>query len=249
MLLRNFVDKVRRYGLFQKEEWHGFLITVFILSIIFSFDEWGTAKFDVTEGFANLLLAVIIVFFSVFVHHAAQRAFALWYGFRPEHILWWQGLTFAGLITVFTNGVVKLFPGSALMIHHLPTHRLGFYRYGLNFKSFASIAAVGPGANLVLAGILRIVGEFIGLPAEFVEKAYFFNLLFAGFNALPIPPLDGSRVFYGSRLLYVFVFSSVAAFIVLSLLAGIRSFILAIVIGGLCWLLYYIFFEHGWLFG
>lgn len=246
MVLRNFVDKIYRYGVFQKDEWHGFLITVLVLSIIFSFDEWGTTKFDVSEGFANLLLAFIIVFFSVFVHHAAQRLFALWYGFRPEHILWWQGLTFSGLITVFSNGAVKLFPGSALMIHHLPTHRLGFYRYGLNFKSFASIAAVGPAANLLLAAVVRFVGEFVGLPAEFVAKAYFFNLLFGGFNSLPIPPLDGSRVFYGSRLLYVFVFSSVVAYIVLSLIGGIRSLPLAVVIGGLCWFLYYIFFEHGW---
>ena len=247
MSLRNFVDKVRRYGVFQKEELHDFLITVFVLAVIFSFDEWGVVNFDVSEGFANLLLAVLIIFFSVLVHHVAQRAFALWYGFRPEHILWWQGLTFAGLIAVFTNGVVKLFPSSALMIHHLPTHRLGFYRYGPNFKTFALIAAVGPAANLVLAGVLRIVGEFVGLPAEFIAKAYFFNLVFAGFNALPIPPLDGSRVFYGSRLLYVFVFSAVVSYIVFSLLAGIRSFVLAAFIGGVCWLLFYIFFEHGWV--
>jgi len=239
-------DKIQRYGWFQQEEWRGFLITVLVLAIIFSFDEWGSTSFEVSEGFANLLLAILIVSLAVAVHHAAQRLLALWYGFRPEHILWWQGLTFSAVLTVFSNGNIKFLPGSALMIHHMPTHRLGFYRYGPNFKTFASIAAVGPGANLVLAGILRIAGEATGLPPELVGKAYAFNLLFAAYNLLPFPPLDGSRIFYGSRLLYVFVVSAILGYIVLALAVGIRSIILAVLIGAVAWFLFYVVFEREW---
>lgn len=242
-MLENYFDKIKSYFWFTKDEFKGFVVTVFVLAFIFSFSDWGVQAFDAVVGLQNFAVAFMVVLVSVFVHHSAQRLAALVWGFRAEHILWWQGLTFSALIALFTNGALKLLPGSALMIHHMPVHRLGFYRYGPNFQTFGKIAVFGPLANLVFAVLVRIVGELFVLN---VSKLYFFNLLFAAYNLLPFPPLDGSRIFYASRLLYVFVFSAIVGYVVLALVAGFQSIILALIIGAVGWFLFYVFFEKGW---
>lgn len=246
MSFRNYFDKLNRYFWFQKDELTGFLITVLVLAFIFSFDKWGDKQFDAVVGMFNLFIAVIIVAMSVFVHHAAQRLAALSQGFRAEHILWWQGLTFASLIALFTNGRLKFLPGSALMIHHLPVHRLGFFRYGPKFETFATIATVGPVANLALAAFSRFF-VMLGFETGFFADLYYFNLVFAVYNLLPFPPLDGSRIFYASRLLYAFVFSAILGYILLALTIGVRSYILAAFIGAIVWFLFYFYFEREWV--
>jgi len=246
MSFRNFVDKIKRYFWFQKDELSGFLITVFVVAFIFSFTDWGTDKFDVVVGISNLSVAVFIVAISIFVHHAVQRLVALWYGFRAEHILWWQGLTVSSLLAIFSNGKIKLLPGSALMIHHLPIHRLGAYRYGPGLKAFSTISALGPFANLVFSTIVRVIGDVFFPNNVFFLKLYSFNLLFAAYNLLPIPPLDGSRIFYESRLMYVFVFCAILGYVILDLVVGLRSYILALVIGVISWFVFYYYFERAW---
>ncbi len=249
MSFRNFAHKFNKYFWFDKTELNGFLITVFVLAFILSFTDWGVEKFDAIEGFSNLFLAVIVIAISVFIHHAAQRLLALYYGFRAEHILWWQGLAFAGLFAIFSNGKIKFLPGSALMIHHMPIHRLGFYRYGPKFSTFGTIALTGPLANLVFAVLVRIVGDTIFPGYVFFYNLYYFNLVFAAYNFLPFPPLDGSRVMYESRLVYVFIFTAVVSYILLALLAGITGLlgaILSLIAAFICWIVFYIFFEREW---
>ena len=95
----NFVDKLQKYFWFQKYELRGFFITVLVLAFIFSFTEWGADAFDWREGIFNLSSALFIVVVSVFIHHSVQRIVALYFGFRAEHILWWQGLTFSLILS------------------------------------------------------------------------------------------------------------------------------------------------------
>lgn len=71
----------------------------------------------------------------------------------------------------------------------------------LNRKQIFMVALAGPLSNISLAIVLTVV--FHLLPVETIPIVAFFlllgvllNLVFAVFNLIPIPPLDGSRIVY-----------------------------------------------------
>jgi len=74
--------------------------------------------------------------------------------------------------------------------------------YNLNNQKWGEsiVAAAGPLANLFLAGVFAILirlSAAFGFSASFVEMAsyiVFINILLAIFNAIPFPPLDGSKI-------------------------------------------------------
>lgn len=72
-------------------------------------------------------------------------------------------------------------------------------------KDIALVSLAGPATNLLIAAIaallIKLLEQFIGL-GDFQVFVYYFllisvklNLLLAIFNLIPIPPLDGSKIF------------------------------------------------------
>jgi len=60
------------------------------------------------------------------------------------------------------------------------------------------IALAGPTSNLILATLISLLTNFI--PQNFILLSFLFtliqiNIILAVFNLLPIPPLDGSKIF------------------------------------------------------
>ena len=80
-------------------------------------------------------------------------------------------------------------------------HKVRFGEWGV-----ALVAIVGPLTNLVLAFTFFGIGVSLGFVDKFgfspsligvtLQTFVFVNLGFFAFNMIPIPPLDGSRVFY-----------------------------------------------------
>ena len=72
-------------------------------------------------------------------------------------------------------------------------------------------------------------------------------LLLAFYNVIPVPPLDGSRLVFGSRLGYVFFIGAMLAFLALFYLFALSiivCLVLAFLIGIVSWIVFYILIER-----
>lgn len=57
------------------------------------------------------------------------------------------------------------------------------------------IALAGPFSNLLLAIILSLISKFFNFNSSIIFIIIFINISLAVFNLLPLPPLDGSKIF------------------------------------------------------
>ncbi len=242
--MRNFIDKLKRYFRFSKEETISFWIVVVCLAFIYSWTDWGTQRFDAIVGLKNFLIAIALIGITVFVHHAGQRMMSLSLGLRAEHKMWWYGLLIGLILVAITNGKIKFLAATGTLAYLLPIHRLGAFRYGPNLTTLSKIAMAGPVANIFFSAIVKSF-EWIGLLSPTIgQKLFVLNLTFAFWNLFPIPPLDGSKIFYYSRLTYVFLFTAFTGYVALEYFFQIYSYWAGLFIGSICWLLYYIFIER-----
>lgn len=246
MNFRNFKDKVNRYFWFSKEEWKNFIIGVIICGFIFSFDKWGDKTPNILIGLTNFAYMIFISFISIFVHHGGQRLAGLIYGFKIEHKLWWYGPYVSLILSFLSLGQIKFFVFSSFEAHLLPVHRLGFFRHGPNIRTIGIIAFMGPVSNILFATFFKSIDLLFFNNNPFLNAVFIFNLLFAAYNFLPVPPLDGSKIFFGSRLTYIFIFSFFISYVILIISAQYYSYILAFLIAVFATTLFYIFFERKW---
>lgn len=243
----DLTDKIKRYYKFTSYEIRGLIISILAIAFIISFDEWGTANFNFSVGLYNLFNSVLIVALSILAHDAGQRLFGLIVGYRVEFKMWLFGLLAALIIAFANNGRIPylwiILPGG-FMLHHLAGHRLGWFRYGINYFGQAMVALAGPLFTLMLIILLKVVSIFN--PSFLIEKAIRFNVIYMITNLLPIPPLDGSKIYFGSRMLYAFVLPAMifATVLIVVNVPVFLSLILSLLVGIVLWLIYYISFER-----
>src|SRR5574341_265125 len=243
MSFRNYLDKLKRYFWFSREEWLSFWIVVASLAFIYSWDQWGTNGFNLATGLKNFGIAIIFLTITVFVHHAGQRMMALGVGLRAEQKIWWYGFLIGLILTIISDGKIKFLAATSTIAYMLPAHRLGAFRYGPGTTTLSKIVLAGPLLNIFFSAIIKSM-EWAGMLNPYIaEKLFVLNITFAAWNLVPIPPLDGSKVLFYSRLVYAFLFGSVASYVILVYMFAIYSYIYALLIGGVVWLLFYIFFE------
>jgi hypothetical protein len=236
----NYTDKLKRYFPFSQTEWKNFSLLVLACAVIWSFTQWGTANFDLALGLKNLLAAVVIAAVVIFLHHAAQRLYGIWFGYRIEHKIWWAGLLAGILSLILSNGKVIIFAASVMQAHFLPAHRLGTFRYGPSLQQLGLVAFVGPIFPVIIALLLYLL-----LPVKFLADLLSFSIVFGVYNLLPVPPLDGFHVFAGSRLAYgatyAFITSALFGFLIVYFLTSVGfwlSVLAGIAVGVLGWIAY-----------
>jgi Zn-dependent protease len=243
-MLEDYLSKVKKFFWFSKTEFNGFILVVLVFSFIFSFNSWGGVSFDFFFGLKNLLFAFFLCGFSLFIHHSGQRFMALKLGFKPEHKVWWPGIIVSLILVLLSNGFIKMYAASAIFISLFPRHRIGAFRAGMNINALAKTALAGPVFNVFLA-TFAILLEWTGLIPQTLSIMIFkFNLSLAAWNLLPIPPLDGSRILYYSRLVYVFLVSFILGYVFLIWIFNWYSYIFALLIAIICWFLFLVFFEN-----
>lgn len=248
MGFRDFKDKVDRYFRFDREEVKGIIIATLIFAFIISYREWGYGQaFEMDVGLKNFVNAAIIVLLAILAHESGHKLFGVYHGFKVKTRIWWYGMGIALLICFLSRGRLWFLALSGMTLHHLAIQRLGKFRYGERPVELSMIALAGPLANIILATLLKTtIIWFPSLPinAALVHKAFIINWAMAISNLLPIPPLDGIHIFFQSRLFYISIFGFMAGYGAL-IYFGIYSWIWALVIAGIAWILFYVYFERG----
>jgi len=241
--LADMSDKIKKYFKFTPLELRSLAIATLVVAFIISFTEWGAEGFSISSGLFNYFNAILIVALSFLVHISVQRIWALGTGYRLEWKMWSFGLIFGLIVAFLTNGAFWVILPGGFIVHHMAGHRLGWFRYGINYWAVGLIAVTGIVGTIFLAAIFKAVSGLV--INSLIQKVIMFNIVYAVYSVLPIPPMDGSKTFFGSRMLYAFSTSFiVVAAILLNLnisawVAVVSSFFIGIVL----WLLYYIFFE------
>ena len=237
---------ISKYFKFSADEIRSFIVTAVFLGFMFSFRDWGIDVFDAREGFFNWFNSVIVVAFVLFFYLAAQRLMAIRKGYKVEYKMWFYGMIIALLVTFVTRGYIILGFVGTTIIYHLEGHRLGKFRYGLNYKDLGVISLMGPLAALLLAMFFKVISQFF-TASPLVSKMVLVCLLVACVSMIPLPWIDGGNVFFASRLLWVFTFVSILiASVLLYFYSSILGIIIAAVfIGIICAVIWQVFVEEG----
>ncbi len=240
---RNFIDKYKRAWQLKPAELRGLLYTAIVLGFIFSFREWGSDSFNISMGLANYLRAIILVSLALLIHEASHRAIASLLGYRSEYKAWLLGLIAALVITFVFNGFIFFLAPGILIINQMKKHRFGTYPFGLLHRHLGWIAMSGAIAQMVFAIILKSV--YFSFPNDWILKAAEICIWMALWNMCPIPPYNGSKTFFGSKLVYIFVVGSmIGAAALMTWVSGILAILGALVLGFLMLVVFFIFVER-----
>ncbi|HIH39042.1 hypothetical protein J4460_00850 [Candidatus Woesearchaeota archaeon] len=247
----DYKDKVKRYFRFSAEEIRNIVIVTLVFAFIMSFRDWGIDKIDPAFGSRSFLLTAIVVGVGVIVHESMHKLAALYMGFRYEGRLWLYGLFFGLVLAFVTRGHLFLLFSTGPFFYHMAVHRTGLFRYGLNYWDQAKTIYPAILSNVILAGMFKIisVGSIIipsgtAAPSYVISQAIRFNLYYAIFNMMPIPPMDGATCFFTSRGWYVFFFGCILIYAVLVLTLGIYSMFATLLGGIVLAVLFFFMFER-----
>lgn len=157
----------------------------------------------------EIVFIIIVLLFSVIIHELAHGYAALSLGDDTAKMA--GRLTLNPLKHLDPIGSI-LVPGFLILMSFLGAGGIIFgwakpvpiNPYKLRDKRWggAKVAVAGPAANIVLALIfglsIRFIPNLASTPGIFIIFLYIvqINLILALFNLLPVPPLDGSHIFF-----------------------------------------------------
>lgn len=176
---------------FTTAELRDLIIAIIALALIFSFPD--TTLF---------LLSLIIVFFSYFIHELSHKFAARKFGCLSTFKIWPAGI-FLGIMSMFFRlvggwSIVFAAPGFVEIMPY-SFGRWGFKVAKLGPKEIGIISLAGVGINVLFAIVFRI------FPDGIFRTLSDYNGFIALFNLLPIPPLDGSKIFMWRMWIWLFL--------------------------------------------
>lgn len=192
---------------FSRLEVEHLTISVLVMSLVVGWEGFNL--------FTVYMLPVSLVLIApAFVLHEMGHKFAAQkYGFRAEYRMWVQGLLLAFIMRLLV-GFVFLAPGA---VYFSGGHG--------NRKEIGKIGFAGPLVNLMLAVVFGLAGLLapgyvtVGFRGAYLNVGLFgayLNSLFAMFNLLPIPPLDGMKILAWDKRYWVLGFACAIAALFIS---------------------------------
>jgi Zn-dependent protease len=171
-----------------------------LLALIFAFK--GLDVFNPSKLVSPILVGVVIGFVA---HELAHRGVARMYGMSAHFVAF-----IPGLLLTFLSGFLPVKIIAPGYVRAVPLY--GFWHY----RGFLYSVAAGPLTNIIISIASLATISLVGYRA-FLEPVAFVNAWLAFFNLLPIPPLDGSKVFALNKILWL---ALIASSIVLLMITG-----------------------------
>ena len=230
--------------MFNKKEVFSLLIAALVIGYLYSLNEISWMGW---LSMAGLALAIL------FIHHLGQKLASLFYDCTSELHLWtvrqfglrqWQHFRFdfpfwfivpaVLAVITFPFTLVKWLAVTTFEATPLPSRIRRRYAEITEWH-LALIATGGLFMNAILALVSQIAGwnDFAML-----------NLYFILFNLVPLSKLDGSKIFFGSPMLWIFaVVFTLAMIIFLGTISPIATIVAAVFIAIAAVILYYTTYE------
>jgi len=219
-----------------------FLIAVLIGAFVLGFKEFTIISFLYGFIMAFILLGIFVLTQKVIANLMdCKIKIKLWTGRRywvtPEGSLNWDFPLFfvvPVLCSLLSRGSLKLM--ALLSFDAFPAKgRITRRFYELREFDFAIIASSGIIVSLVLALFARITGF-----GEFASIASLFALI----NLIPLGNLNGTKIFFGSRILWVFlVCLSLLIVILINLAHVIATIFITLILAAAAAVVFYYFYE------
>jgi Zn-dependent protease len=159
-----------------------------------------------TGGSLDYVLAGFIAAATGFIIHEMGHKFvAIRHGYVAHFRLWTWGLLLTLVTVVATRGTFLF--GAPGAVYISPGASISYYGYGYSWSTRPAdeehenmiISAAGPGINLAFALVFLVTLLDLPSPSGLLYDVAVFgftlNVGLGSFNMLPVPPLDGSKIF------------------------------------------------------
>ncbi len=241
--MNELLYRIRDMYRFSKREYRDFIILAFTLGLILGFND-SSLHFNINIWIKNLLECVLAMFIALFIHISIIKIEALRYGYTAEFFAWSYGIIAGLLAMLISLGRFIFFLPLGTNFRHDERLRIGEFRYWIMNSDMAKIVLSATMANLFIAVITRLFHPSLspGFANTFIKA----NAYLAIYTILPIPPLNGFKLFFSNRIAYFFWAGFVISLAVLIMTAAsLIPIIIYALFGGITALLiYYYIFER-----
>lgn len=175
------------------------IIAWLVLSVAITYQKF-IGLFTGTGDLEYVIAGFIATATGFILHEMGHKFIAIRHGYVAHFRLWMWGLLLTLFIVVFSMGVVVFGAPGAVYIAPAAAAYYGYdatYRPRDPEQENMIISAAGPGINLAFAvGFLSLaLIAQSGFLATIAGLGFALNVGLGSFNMIPIPPLDGSKIF------------------------------------------------------
>ena len=220
-----FIHKFPIKNMIKKRELIPIIISIIIITLLLMFND---SKLELTKSLfiSSLIISALIILVSVFSKKITSKIIDVkteiqtwefkryWFATRSELKKPLPiGILLSLLLGFLSGGFVKFLALLQFKSEALPSKlakKFGARRFSAIMDwDEALIAFYSTVAILILAIIAKIIYANLTINSNLLTSSIFFDLAkfsfyYCCYNLIPFSILDGSKIFYGSRPLYVF---------------------------------------------
>ncbi len=178
-------------GEFSREELRDLGISILVYTVAFSIYGLRNSSLSALPLYLIVLSSFMVAIFAFLVHELAHRFTALRYGGFASYRMWPMGALLALITSAF--GFIFAAVGAVYIQGLYDRDKVG------------RVSLAGPATNVIL-GIAFFGGALVspyGSISLVLSYVSILNLYIGFFNLIPIPPLDGYKVWQWNKEYYI----------------------------------------------